>query len=244
MINAHGKMGLQVWTPSVLDMQLGLEQIQRLTKEAGILLVASNLDLDKKYGSMKKILKLKSGKLTVGIIGLVGNHDKLPEGVTIRDPEKITREMVKTLTNSSEPVDLIIVLSNMGIKKDQQLAQHVDGIDFIFSAGDDRMVIIPRKIGHSLLFEPYKQGEYLGLVSLKFHHLPLGRLVNEFDILKIRRKIQKKEGDQAALRTKLEKLYGSNLLRTVLHPIGSDIKDDPELVKMVEDQLSKEAVLP
>jgi 2',3'-cyclic-nucleotide 2'-phosphodiesterase (5'-nucleotidase family) len=132
----------------------------------------------------------------------------------------------------------------MGIDQDRRLAQNVKGIEFIMGAGDDRMIIVPRSVGGSLLFQPYKRGEYLGVVDLMIHDLPLGRLENYLDILRIRRRIQKGEGDIGAMESKLKKLESSNLFRATLHPLGSEQKDDPSMARLVEHQLSLEAELP
>ncbi len=244
IIKAHGKLGLYAWTPSVLDMDLGLAKIQRLAKQAGIRLLASNVVSGEKTAGMERVLKTRAGGLSIGLVGLVGKREKIPDGITIQDPVKTTRDMVKKLKAPSDPVDMVIVLSNMGTKKDQQLAQKVEGIDFIIGAGDDRMIIIPRKINNTLIFQPYKQGEYLGLIHLKIKHLPVDQLVNELEILRTKRKLQNQEGEKTALESRLETYKGANVFRAALHPLSSDIKDDPVMTKMIEDQLSLEAALP
>lgn len=244
MIKALGKMGLQVWTPSELDMGLDLAELQRLAKESGIELLASNLSCAKKPDCMSTMVKLRSGGLVIGLIGLVGKRGKLPPGLKIKDPIEAARDKVKTLSMTSERADLIIALSNMGLDADRKLAQQVDGIDFIIGAGDDRMILVPRAVGESLLLQPYKLGEYLGLMDLKIDHLPHGRLVDKLEIMRTRRALQEGRGDETKLKKKLASYKGANIFRAALRPLSADIKDEPSLAKMVEDQLSAEAGLP
>jgi 2',3'-cyclic-nucleotide 2'-phosphodiesterase (5'-nucleotidase family) len=242
IIRAQGRLGLDVWTPSVLDLRYGLERLVAAADEAGIALLASNLVRSDGRGLPLAASRIEHvGGVRLGLIGLVGRRPGLPAGLRLRDPIAAARRARDALAGRAE---LVLVLSNLGIEADQRLAERVDGLHLIFGAGDDRMILIPRRVGASLLLQPYKRGEYLGLVALRIGREVLP-LVDALERDRIEHELQRIGAGQpertAELRRRLRAATGPSSFRAVLRPLSADLPSDADMQRAIRSQLRAEA---
>ncbi len=243
VISTQGAAGLDAWCPSVLDLRLGSDSLRELAQEAGIGLVATNLLDDTGRPLFAPALTFRRGGLRVGVIGLVGRRGDAPDGLRVTDPAEAAR---RALTDLSGKVDLVIALSNLGLQADQRLAQEVDGILAILGAGDDRMILVPRRVEQTLILQPYKQGEYLGLLRLSLTG-PVQPLLDELDRLRLERQRAKLAADSpkaVELDRELAAFSGRSTFRAVLRPLSADDPTDPATARAIEAQLDAEAELP
>lgn len=244
MIQTQAAMGLDVWCPSALDMRHGLDGLMRMAAEAGIDLVASNLRRKGPGALPPTHLIRRVGGLRVGLLGLVGTRTGMPVGLRVGDPIQAAREGLRALFDKA---DLIVVLSNLGLAEDQKLAAQVAGLHVIIGAGDDRMILVPRRSGDSLILQPYKQGEYLGLLRLHLRE-PTLPMLDELDRFRLERKLCKLEepdGPQGvALKKRLAAFDGASTFRAVLRPLSEDIDDHAPTATAVRKQIEQERALP
>jgi 2',3'-cyclic-nucleotide 2'-phosphodiesterase (5'-nucleotidase family) len=163
LLRTHARMHLDAWAPSPLDLGYG---VQRLADEAGaanLTLLASNLEWDgPRPPAFRGSLTLERGGVRIGLVGLVRPHPPLGPYRVLDPVEAASR----TVAELAPRVDQVVVLSNLGLEADGALSQSVPGIVAILSAGDDRMLIEPRRLGGTSLFQAYRKGQYLGLIHL------------------------------------------------------------------------------
>lgn len=241
IIRAQGRLGLDVWTPSALDLRYGLERLIAAADEAGIALLASNLSHNDGRPPPLASSRIEGvGGVRLGLIGLVGQRPGLPAGLRVEEPIAAARRALDELAGRAE---LVLVLSNLGIEADQRLAERVAGLHLIFGAGDDRMILIPRRVGDSLLLQPYKRGEYLGLIALGLGRQVLP-LVDVLERDRIEHELQRIGADRperaAELKRRLRAASGPSSFRAVLRPLSADLPADAGLQRAIRSQLRSE----
>lgn len=243
LIRTQGEIGLDAWCPSLLDLRLGPSALREQARSAGIGLVATNLLKPSGRPLFDTALTFRRGGLRIGVIGLVGERGGAPKGLRVTEPAQAARLALAGLAGR---VDLVIALSNLGLQADQRLAQGVDGILAILGAGNDRMILVPRRIEQTLILQPYKQGEYLGLLRLSLTD-SIRPLLDELDRLRLERQRAKLSAGSpraAELDRKLSTFPGRSSFRAVLRPLADDDPTDPAVARAVAAQLEAEAASP
>ncbi|MBW2701042.1 MAG: hypothetical protein JRF33_09510 [Deltaproteobacteria bacterium] len=244
IIRSLGALGVDAWCPSALDLNMGMDELRRAASEAGLPLISANLEDAHGKLLLPSHLLMKRGGLHLAVVGLSGPWPKtrLPEGFRLTKPGKALERVKKTLNTQ---VDLIIVLSSLGIEADQRLAQTQEGPHLFLGAGDDRMVLMPRRAGDSLLLQPYKLGEYLGLLRLNWRR-PLMPILDSLEKARLQRRLDKTPSDSPEadrLRQGLKHFTGRSLLRAVLRPLSESDPQDPKLREAISSQIRREAGL-
>ncbi|HOX45733.1 MAG TPA: hypothetical protein PK668_19185 [Myxococcota bacterium] len=237
MLAAHARLRLDAWAPSASDLRQGAAALE-VARALGLPLLASNLAAaDGGELPVARHLVREVGGVRVGLLGLVGGQ---VQGARVEAPAEAVRRELAALRGR---VELVVCLSNLGIEADAALAAEVEGIHFILGAGDDRMILRPRRVGDTYLLQPYKKGEYLGLLRLDLR-TPPGRFADELELDDLGRKLSVAPPAEAAgLRARLEELGGRSRFRAVLRPLPEDEPEDPELRDAVARQLAQEAGL-
>ncbi len=244
IIRSLGALGIDAWCPSALDLNMGLGELRRAASEAGLPLISANLEDAKGKLLLPSHLLLKRGGINLAVVGLSGPWPKtrLPKELRLTKPGKALDRVKKTIQGQA---DLIIVLSSLGIEADQRLAQKQEGPHLFLGAGDDRMVLMPRRVGDSLLLQPYKLGEYLGLLRLNWQR-PLLPILDSLEKAQIQRRLDKTPSDSPKayrLRQDLKRFIGRSLLRAVLRPLIESDPQDPKLRDAISSQIRREAGL-
>lgn len=110
---------------------------------------------------------INKGDLRVGIIGVTVNFTRFYEllGWDVRDPLEVTRKLVSELR---EQVDILMVMSHLGLSKDQQMAQEIEGIDCIFGGHTHHLLEEPIQIGDTYICCAGKFGQYVGELELHY----------------------------------------------------------------------------
>jgi 2',3'-cyclic-nucleotide 2'-phosphodiesterase (5'-nucleotidase family) len=241
LLEAQGPLGLDAWCPSLTDLRLGIQTITRLSARAKIPVLAANLSAGAGPGPFLDHRIVVRGGVRVGLFGLIGDRKgaAAPAGLNLEDPVATARRQVDAL---GPKTDLIVCLSNLGLERDRQLAEQVPGIGLIIGAGDDRMILMPRRVGDSLILQPYKKGEYLGLLELRLTDRPMP-LMDEHRRGRLQRQLAKlKPGspERPDLDRQLEAFTGRSTCKAVLRPLDEDLPEDEALAKRVRAQLAAE----
>jgi 2',3'-cyclic-nucleotide 2'-phosphodiesterase (5'-nucleotidase family) len=87
-------------------------------------------------------------------------------GWQIQEPLKVTAELVRKLRPR---VDLVVVLSHLGLKQDERMAAEIEGIDVILGGHTHHLLEQPLRIGDTMLCGAGKFGQYIGVVDIGFH---------------------------------------------------------------------------
>ncbi|MDP5275080.1 bifunctional metallophosphatase/5'-nucleotidase [Chengkuizengella axinellae] len=139
-------------------------------KHADFQVIGSNIyDLksNKIPSWMKPYLIIKKGKLKVGIVGVTINFSLFYEllGLDVKEPLEVIRTLVEELRPQ---VDMIIIISHLGLPTDQRMAKEIKGIDCILGAHTHHLLEEPLFIGDAMICAAGKLGQYVGVAELEF----------------------------------------------------------------------------
>jgi 5'-nucleotidase len=241
------------------DLSLGKEFLVEISKRANSPFLSSNL-LDEESGKLlfQPYLLKKIQGLRIGIFSLLspdffqGPSDPRRKGMTFRNPIETAQSIVKELQPKT---DLIILLSHLGYPKDVEMAQVVQGIHFIIGGHTGINLTYPPPIKNTIILQTAPRGMYAGRLDLTFYNnesifyntMTKRSLENNLTHLKNRlNSTQTPEAEKAQLRKSKEdiertlgQLQGKNEFINMILPLNEQIKDHPDIMKMVDEYKSK-----
>lgn len=180
-----------------------IEDFSNIVKNRNYRLIGTNMhpDGNNKLNNIKSnsfIAEVHGNKY--GIIGLapidMRNHVKNQEDIDkfhISDIEGTVKDLERNIkVLKAHGVNKIIVLSHVGLKNDQYLAQNVSDIDIILG-GHSHDMLKTLKAGENLFYSPKgepvlimqvgRDGEYIGVPNIKFNEL--GQITGiQYNVLK------------------------------------------------------------
>lgn len=153
------------------EFDYGLENLEKNLKLAQFPVINANI-FDKRTGKLFRdpYLVKKFGDVTVGIIGLI--TPALPilvlrehvQGLEMLNHIQVARKYVAELKKKN--VDLIVVLSHIGIDVDQALADSVADIDVIIGGHSHTALFQPIKRNRAIICQAGARGRWLGKLDL------------------------------------------------------------------------------
>ncbi|GGK21999.1 putative metallophosphoesterase YunD [Caldalkalibacillus thermarum] len=147
------------------------QQLSALYRDAQFKVLINNLfEADGKRPSWCMPYDVKTlGRFKVGIIGTTVNFTRFYEqlGWRIGDPVEAVAQCVRKL---KQEVDFILVLSHLGLPRDQKLAKQVQGIDLILGAHTHHFLPHGQKVGQTWIHQVGKFGQYVGCVQVYHDH--------------------------------------------------------------------------
>jgi 5'-nucleotidase/UDP-sugar diphosphatase len=237
------------------DLSLGKEFLMGISKKAKFPFLSSNL-MDEDSGKLlfpPYIIKRING-LRVGIFSLLspdtflGQGDPRRKGLTFRSPVETAQSMVKELQPKT---DLVILLSHLGYQKDIELAQAISGINFIMGSHTGINLSYPPTTNNkTTILQTAPKGMYAGKLDLTlYNHEPtfyntLIRQTMEQNLKALNFRlndVKASEADKAQwqrlkeeIERTLKQLHGMNEFTNSIFPLGEEMKDNPDIGKMVE----------
>ena len=143
------------------EFNFGKDFFLRNARKNNPAFLSANLDLDKVE---PYIIKQVSG-IKIGIIGLTSlAAAQKSEGLKVTAP-KAVGQLISRLKN--EGVEVVIVLSTLGIKDDLDLISKVKDIDILFRGSSPIKEDVDAKVGSTFIVRPYWQGRKLGKLILE-----------------------------------------------------------------------------
>lgn len=117
-----------------------------------------------RWGKAYHIIE-KAG-IKVGLIGVTAYFPDFYQllGWDIKEPLSITSELVRELRPQ---VDLIVVLSHLGLRNDQRMADETPGIDLILGGHTHHLLEEPLRMGETYVCAAGKFGQYFGVVDIE-----------------------------------------------------------------------------
>jgi 5'-nucleotidase len=198
---AMSAIGYDVGTLGNHEFDNGVDGLVAALKFAKFDLVSANYDVrgTPLEGLVKEFVVRTVAGVRIGLFGLGISPAGLItppnfKGVTYRDPIESAHRVVKVL-REVERCNLVIAMSHLGYYTersersigDQQVAEHVDGIDFIASGHTHTFMEKPAVVrrpdgGQTLIFQVGKSGIYVGRVDFRLRQGKLmaaqGRLLD------------------------------------------------------------------
>jgi 2',3'-cyclic-nucleotide 2'-phosphodiesterase (5'-nucleotidase family) len=236
------------------DLNLGKEFLLEISKKANFPFLSSNL-FDEASGKIlfqSSLIKETNG-LHIGIFSLlspdffISPSDPRRKGLNIRSPVETAQAMVKELKPKT---DFIILLSHLGYAKDIELAQTVEGINIIVGGHTGINLIYPPVIKNTIILQTTSRGMFAARLDLFFYnneptfYNSATKTSLENTLNNINQQLNSKEMPEAekaqwrktkedAERT-LNQLQGKNVFTNHIIPLQEQMKDHPEIKKMVE----------
>ncbi|WP_334073982.1 MULTISPECIES: bifunctional UDP-sugar hydrolase/5'-nucleotidase [Paenibacillus] len=114
----------------------------------------------------KEHLVLRRGGFTVGLVGATASYPDFYKllGLEALDPRVTIAASVKRLRPQ---VDLLIVMSHLGLTVDKELAETISGIDLIIGGHTHHLLEEPLRIGNTAITAAGKFGHYLGRIVFR-----------------------------------------------------------------------------
>jgi 2',3'-cyclic-nucleotide 2'-phosphodiesterase (5'-nucleotidase family) len=236
------------------DLNLGKEFLLEISKKVNFPFLSSNL-LDEASGKIlfQSSLIKKSNGLRIGIFSLLspdffmGPSDPRRMGLNIRSPIETAQAMVRELKPKT---DLIILLSHLGYVKDIELAQTVQGINTIVGGHTGINLIYPVVIKNTIILQTASRGMYGGRLDLFFYnnepifYNSATKISLENNLTSINQRLNSKETPEVEkvqwqkakedTERTLKQLQGKNEFTNHLIPLQEQMKEHPEIKKLVE----------
>jgi len=242
------------------DLTLGKDFLSDLSKKSNFPFLSSNV-IDEASGKplFHSTLVKEVNGFRIGMFSLLapeaflGPEDSRKKGLSIRSPVEVAQAMVKELQPKT---DFIFLLSHLGYPKDLELAQAVSGIHLIFGGHTGMNLVYPPVVKNTILLQTASKGMYVGRLDLTILNDDLSFFFNvstkrtlentlrnvtaQLGNAKLaeaeKKQLQKSKED---IEKKLTQLQGKNEFTNRVLPITEQMKDHPEISKMIEEYRSK-----
>jgi 2',3'-cyclic-nucleotide 2'-phosphodiesterase (5'-nucleotidase family) len=166
-------MGYDAMAVGVMDLWLGLDVFQSLHDQAKFAMVSANLLTADGKPLVDPYVVLERKGLRIGIIGITEPEAELQSvvpdlngKVTSEDPVKALQRYLPELRSR---VDVVIVLSRLGLERDAALAKAVPGIDMIVGGGARTLMDKPQQVGSTLIVQQGYNGEWMGRTEVQYN---------------------------------------------------------------------------
>jgi 2',3'-cyclic-nucleotide 2'-phosphodiesterase (5'-nucleotidase family) len=242
------------------DLSLGKEFLLDISKKANFPFLSTNL-IDEESGQdlfPPYVLKKVNG-LRIGIFSLLspdsflGQGDPRRKGLVFKSPIETAQNMVKELQPQT---DLIILLSHLSYPKDVEVAHTISGIHLIIGSHTGINFVFPPTINNgTIILQTAPKGMYAGRFDLTFyHHEPTfynkkTRQIMEQNLRTLNSQLSEGRASEAekaqwrrlkeGIEQTLKKLHGKNEFTNRILPLNEQIKDHPDIGKMVDAFRSK-----
>jgi 2',3'-cyclic-nucleotide 2'-phosphodiesterase (5'-nucleotidase family) len=156
--------------------------------------------------------------------------------------------MVKELRPKT---DLIFLLSHLSYQKDMELAQTVPGIHLIIGSHTGINLPFPPVVNNrTIILQTVPKGMYAGRLDLTLYnhepafHNTVSRQTLEQNLKALNSRLSEAKAPEAdqnqwrklkeEIERALKQLHGKNEFTSSVFPLGNEIKDHPDIRKMVE----------
>lgn len=231
LAKAYKKMGAVAINVGELDLLGGPEFLTELAK-VGIPLISANLRDAYSGKLLFEPYKVEQvGPMKTAFVGLLGPElgpqvQKAVGGkVIISDPWEAARRAVEELEGRA---DLLIVLSGMGMARDQRLARELPKIHFILGGHDGRFLSNPHPEGSAWLLQSYSKGMYLGRLQLSIQE-PGKPVLDKHRASRLQQELARLDGRIEAHRKALEKGPSPSVERSLTQLQEQRLKLEQEL---------------
>jgi len=177
---AYRKMGAAAVNVGCLDLLQGVDFLRQEFSQGLPLISANLLDPSTKAPIFPPYVIREVAGYRVAFFGLLPPESgpeispairRANEGkILIGDPVEAARQTVQSLSGKA---DLLILLSDLGLYKDQMVAKAVPGIHFILGGHEGRFSQKADRSGKTLIFQSSIKGMYVGQLRLALESIML-----------------------------------------------------------------------
>lgn len=171
----YRQMGFDAMALGNHDLTWGVKAYETITNTIGSDVLAANVKDTSPDGSISKLIKpyavLERKGVRIGILGLTSKLTQVgcPEKgiMEVRDAAQDLEKSVGDF-KAKENVDLVVLLSHLGVEKDEEIANTVDGIDVIVGAHSHTQLEKGKQVKNTVIVQTAGEGNYLGMLDLTF----------------------------------------------------------------------------
>ncbi len=164
LLASQAKLGLDGLTPGDGDLAFGLDFLVAGAAKNELPYVSANLAGPDGTLAFPATRVVERAGLKIGLTGLIGEEFALPDA-RILPVDAAATAAVAAL--KAQGVDLIVVLSHLGLTGDKALAEAVPGIDAIFGGHDRRHQESPAIVGQTAIFQSGSRAKYVGQATFE-----------------------------------------------------------------------------
>lgn len=162
--------GIDVSNVAALDLTRGADRLRALAKVARVSLTSVNVSLAGDEDAVRPFVIKAHGSLLFGLLGVTARpKGGLPAGVTWREPIAAAREGLEALRGRS--VDIVVLLSDLGLAGTRALVSQVPGFDFAVVGGQGKeghlFADSLETAGGARLIQMHREGRYLGQLTVR-----------------------------------------------------------------------------
>jgi 2',3'-cyclic-nucleotide 2'-phosphodiesterase (5'-nucleotidase family) len=166
---AYRRMGVVAVNVGDADLIQGLDLLREEARQ-GLPLISANL-VDARTGKpvfAPFVVKEVSG-MRLAFFGLLGPklsqalQRALGDSVAVKEPVEAAKEVMESLRGKA---DHVILLSDLGLSGDRELAKAVPGIQFVLGGHEGRFISAPHQEGTTFMVQSYSKGMYLGKLKV------------------------------------------------------------------------------
>ncbi len=146
------------------------EQLETLFDQAHFPILLANLfDKDGKRPAwvQESAVHITEGGVKIGLIGITAPFTYFYEqlGWKIKQPQEVLKDVLPKLR---EKVDIVILLSHVGLFRDEEIAAEFEGIDVIIGSHTHHVLPDGKRVVDTLIAQTGKQGAYLGEIVINY----------------------------------------------------------------------------
>jgi 5'-nucleotidase len=146
------------------------DQLNSLYADASFSVIVANVfnESEERPAWMKPyVIHTMASGLRVGIIGLTASFFRFYEqlGWKVKSPKLFLDEL---LPKVRQIADVVILMSHLGLQKDEEIALEYKGIDVILGAHTHHVLPNGKWVDHTIIAQAGKHGAYLGKVTVTY----------------------------------------------------------------------------
>ena len=142
-----------------------------LVNESGVPVLIANLfegEQREKFPFFEPYLIFERGGVRVGVLGMTVAFSDFYKmfGVHAEHPRDSFARVLPELR--AQGVDLVVLLSHLGLNSDRQIVEEIEGIDIIFGGHSHHVLTEPEKIGSTWICQAGCFGAYYGHLAVEW----------------------------------------------------------------------------
>lgn len=189
------KMELDGFVPGNWDYAYGKKQLRQLTEKLGFPTLACNvIDNESQRNFFEPHAIKELNGIKIGIIGLTYPYVDITmppdfsDGLSFTKGVEEVRESIQALDGQ---VDVVVLLSHMGLPLDAKLVSLVDGIDIVLSGHSHDRVQKPIVQNDTYIVQAGSSSSFIGRLDVEFENGAIANL--QYELIEVEEQLEEDE---------------------------------------------------
>ncbi|PSR33802.1 MAG: bifunctional metallophosphatase/5'-nucleotidase [Sulfobacillus benefaciens] len=165
-------MGLDVMVPGNWDYAYGVDTLLTLIQGSQVEALAANVQWSDGKSVLPSVGVRHLEDIAVGLVGLTYSEESqampksFSQGLKFEIDMSALQSQIQRLRDQHR-VDVVVLVSHLGLPQDLKLANEVNGIDVVLSGHSHDRLIHPIKVNNTWIIQSGANGSFLGILSLE-----------------------------------------------------------------------------